>query len=716
MYMWSIISNQNLKIYKGAMSESISIEQVFADLDDRSMDTILTLMNISHHLGKFMGLDNAYYNISLKVTDNELLNLGSLEKIKPLCTELELELEDTTDPVPYPDEIGLSKIKEHCLSMDIKSETPRIADKLVECSSKTLELTTLKLRGVRLVSQLMCLKTMTNLTRLKLADCGLTTVPEGITELPQLRSLSLKNNNLTRLPPKMAHSPVKFLTLSNNLLIDLMNLPNECVSINLKSGLGLMGLKSQVDCMQQLLFKGLRLQKLNISHNCLAVFPHANDGHILLPVLKIMCMSHNNFSVLPHFPRSMVEIDASYNPLVLVEPLPLETCTVDLRHAVAKVDILNVALAGYRPQLKILMTTVNPSDVCSRAPNLEMLNAVYDDFDHQITLPRMPHLQALHTNHIPPSLPLTCSSLRLLGASSDVKELPVTLCVCRSLQDITAPPHLRAEASEIMEMGSRNMDLGMHLQLWGWLSDTPVTFKNDGIWELVCRWSNRLISCPQFSADPRTFSKAVVTILNCVNNDANFRGMFESQVNANMGNCSDRGVTALNELYVGACLVQLPENNSEAACLLMRASVTDTLNAVISKWCSHHVSHKESTQVYLKVTQLASKVLPLLCVSTHVENEEYTTKELELPNMSEVLNSVISRAPYAWVEYLERAQMIDLGDSLAHFHEALESLDERGASKAEYDNLATKRLDVGVEVCFNMFPEARRLFENAKTQ
>jgi len=693
------------------MAVPISIDREFSDLDDQSMDEISSLMNISHALSSMLGFDEPDFSVSLKVTDNDLLNFGKLEHVKQLCTHLELELASNTDPVPYPDEAGFSKIKDHCFSMDITSPTPRVADALVECTAKTLGVTTLRLRGVRLVSQLTCLKRMANITCLKLVDCGLTTLPEVIAELPQLRRLSLKNNVLATLPPKMAHSPVKFLSLTNNILTSLINLPNECVAINLKNGLGIMKHADNVACMEQLLFKGSRLQLLNISHNSLSVFPHADNVHILMPVLKMLCMSHNSFSVVPCFSQSLLEFDASYNPLRFVEPLPLGVTVVDLRHTVDDSDMLNVTLAGHYPQLRILMVSVNPTDVCSRAPNIELLNAVYDDFDNRNEWPMMPHLKELHTSHIPPTLPFICPELYFLGVSLCVKELPVTLCACRSLEQITAPEPLQAYANAILDLGSKSMDLGMHLAVWGSLSGTTVTLREDELWELVCKWSNRLIACPQFSADPQTFSKAVAKILDSINKDANFREMFESQVLANMGNCSDRGVTALNELYVGACLVQLPGDKNEAACLLLKAAVTDTLNTVISKWCATNVTHKESTQVYLKVTQLASKTLPLLCVSTHVENDEYTTKQLGLPDLRDVLSAVITHAPYTWVEYLERAQMVDLHDSLAHFHEALESLDERGADKGEYDKLASKRRDIGVELCFTKFPEARQMYK-----
>ena len=700
------------------MAVPISIDRELSNLDNDSMDDIISLMNVSHALSHMLGFEDPSFSVSLKVTDKDLLHFGNLKHVKRLCTQLQLELVSATGPVPYPDEAGFSIIKDHCFRMDVTSATPRVADALVECTAKTLGLTTLRLRGLRLVSQLSCLKRMENLTCLKLVDCGLTTLPETIAELPQLRNLSLKNNLLTTLPPKMAHSQVKFLSLKNNLLCSLINLPNECVAINLKNALGIMNIADNTMCMEQLFFKGSKIQRLNISHNSLSVFPHSDNVHTLMPVLKTLCMSNNNFSVIPCFSQSLLELDASYNPLRFVQPLPQGVAILDLRHTVSDSDMLNVTLAGHYPHLKILLVSVNPADVCLRAPNLELLNAVYQDFDNnnQKDLPRMPHLKALYTSHISPTLPFMCPELTFLGVSLNVKQLPLTLRACRSLQQITASPELQPHANALLELGDNNMDLDMHLEMWGSLSNTTLTLQEEGLWELVCQWSNRLISCPQFSADPRTFSIAVAKILDAIDKDVEFKHMFESQVLSNMGDCSDRGVTALNELYVGACLVQLPQDQNEGACLLLKAAVTDTLNTVISKWCSKNVTHNESTQVFLKVTQMASGVLPLLFASTHVENDEYTTEQLELPALSDIVQDVKSCAHHTWVDYLERARLVDLQDSLAHFHEELESLHERCASKDEYDNVMVKRSEFAVELCFTKFPEARSLFSISNTQ
>lgn len=690
------------------MSVPVSIQRHYTDLDDASMEEMVHVMVLARAVAAMAGFDNTF-RLVLTLSDDELADLSQLHAVHPVCGNLELKLAAPAGgggALPRANPDGLAAIRDVCRTLRVAPVAPRVADDLVASLAEALDVASLCIRGARFTTALPCLARLSNLTTLRITRCGLADVPPCIAALPHLERLVLKHNALTRLPAEMARSPVKHLCLNDNALECTAHLPNGLTSLKLKAGLAAASPAAGAACLECIMFKAALLRKLDISNNGLTTFPHFHQAHILMPVLRSLHMGGNAFTVLPHFAPTLEKLDASHNRLQWVHALPEGVAVVNLAHAVQDATMADAVLAGPRDALRRLLASVDVLPVCARAPNLQAL-----DIDADVEAapwPRMPHLEVLGVQRVPVDVPFACPALAVLAVRDDAAALPATLRLCRGLKKLAVQPSLRARADALLALGNDCDDVALHLEVWRSLATADVRDVPADLHDLVCTWSNRLMRCGEFYARPRDFATAVATILDATACPA-FRAAFVAQVEANLGNCSDRAAAALNELYVAARLARLPDDPDTAAALLMRAAVTDCLNGAVARWCSQHATHRETAEVYLYAAQQMADVLPLLCVTTHMDHHEYTVTKLDVPDAVALLRAVLDAVPEAWVGALERHGVVDLTAPLAHFHDELAGLDAAGAGLDAYTALARRRRDAAFVHCMLRFPGARTL-------
>ena len=245
-------------------------------------------------------------------------------------------------------------------------------DKLITLPKGVEQLTqlkTLEMSGNRLTALPEAIGQLTQLQTLDISNNRLTTLPEAIGQLTQLQTLDMSGSQLTALPEAIYQlTQLQTLDISNNRLTALP------------------------EAIGQL----TQLQTLNVSDNNLTVLPEAIGQLIQLQTLKV---SDNNLTVLPEAIGQLIQLQAlnvSGNELiVLPEAIGQLVNLIELQIWQNRITLLPNSIGQLTQLRKILLPVNQLTHIPQTFSNLRNLETL--DFGHLDALNSPQRKEGWHT-------------------------------------------------------------------------------------------------------------------------------------------------------------------------------------------------------------------------------------------------------------------------------------------------------------------------------
>lgn len=246
------------------------------------------------------------------------------------------------------------------------------------------------------IDYLSVLKSLRHLERLNLSNCNLNYIPEN---LPiSMKCIDFDNNNISQISNLAYLTKLETFNIRNNKLKELNNLPNSIVEINASN--------NKITRIGNLIKNYIKLKKLDISNceidtlnsklplNLKMLFINGNNISKILDLgylkkLKILDISNNNLFDIYNLPRSIIELDASYNNIKKLDDV-LDNYPKLERLNVSDNSITNI---NRSKNIKILNCMNNKLKYIGYFDNIEKLNCTNNKITKLTVLPKLTELK-----------------------------------------------------------------------------------------------------------------------------------------------------------------------------------------------------------------------------------------------------------------------------------------------------------------------------------